>query len=101
MVCFATRCGFVSRLHNLAGEAMNVTSPRLLRYLDYEVSGIGLDLPNELVPAEHFAGSELCSHRFSFYGETFDLPADIDPDDIDPALPSGRLDDHSDRAIFQ
>ena len=57
---------------------MNVTSPRLLRYLDYEAVGSGLDLPNELVPAEHFAGSELCSHRFSFYGETFDLPADID-----------------------
>ncbi|MCY0096403.1 heparinase II/III domain-containing protein [Hoeflea ulvae] len=57
---------------------MNDKSPSLLRYLDDEENRFCIDLPPELVPAEHFAGSDLTRHRFSFYGESFDLPAGID-----------------------
>ncbi len=54
-------------------------SPRLLQYLAGTAWGEGrLSPPEPLVGAEHFVGSAPERRVFSFYGETFELPHDID-----------------------
>ncbi len=54
-------------------------SPRMSRFLEddgiFEISA-----PVELVSAEHFLGTDLIRNRFSFYGETIELPANFDWD---------------------
>lgn len=57
---------------------MNLKSARMLRYLDNEENHFCIDPPQALVPAEHFVGSDLIRRKFSFYGETCQLPGDID-----------------------
>lgn len=54
-------------------------SPRMRRFFEGQVSHFGVKAPKELVPAEHFAGTDVLRRRFALYGEAFDLGDDIDP----------------------
>ena len=55
-------------------------SPRIRRFLEDSRTLFSVEAPSELVPAEHFVGTDVLRNRFSFYGESIELGDGIDWD---------------------